>query len=351
MTTVIVILVLLLAGLLVYALVSVPKLPVETDDIIEDVLRKELPEIVTGAIGFVASGGIKIWYESILPQDPPRGTIVLVAALGGHALEWTPTFVLSLLNAGYQVVRYDQRGTGMSDWVEGWSYRSPYSVADMAGDVVAVLNALEIQKAHLLGLSMGGMIAQEVAIQNPERVLSLTLLMTSGFIRDPDLPSLTSRFFLTSLVKGLPLLKYHIMGGEKNLIKERIAKHISVVGYGGLDIKEMAEVVLYDLRKRRGINARAIFQHQAAVWISGSRYEKLKSVQIPTLVIHGKADQLIPFEHGKKLATVIPTAKSLWLEGVGHIFPVADMDRLLESILAHLDQRQVIDSTLLFKSG
>lgn len=227
--------------------------------------------------------------------------------------------------------------------MEDWSYRNSYSLGDIAGDVVVLLDELKIQKAHLLGLSMGGMVAQEVATRHPERVASLTLLMTSGFIRDPDLPGLTSRYFLTSLIKGVPLHRYRILGGEMNLIKESIAKFISVVGYGRLDIREMAEVVLYDLRKRRGTNVRAILQHQAAVWISGSRYEKLRSLAIPTLVIHGTADEFIPVEHGRKLAQVIPNAKGLWLEGVGHIFPVADMHRLMESILAHLDQSQRID--------
>lgn len=143
----------------------------------------------------------------------------------------------------------------------------------MAGDAVVVLDALEIQKVHCAGLSMGGIIAQEIAIHHPDRVASLTLMMTSGYVGDPELPELTSRYFLDYIVKGLPLLKYRLLGGEKNLIKERIAKQLLVVGDDGLDIKEIAEVVLYDLRKRRGINLQAAFQHQAAVSISGSRYE------------------------------------------------------------------------------
>ena len=135
------------------------------------------------------------------------------------------------------------------------------------------------------------------------------------------------------------MLKYRILGGERNLIKERIAKHILVAGSEDLDIKEMAEVVLYDLRKRRGINIQAAFQHQAAVSISGSRYEKLKTINVPTLVIHGTADQFIPVEHGKKLVEVIPNAKGLWLEGVGHVFPVPNMDTVTKSIISHFDNR------------
>jgi pimeloyl-ACP methyl ester carboxylesterase len=337
MMSVLIIVLLLLVGFLIYVFTSGPKLPPDTDNIIDSVLNNELPEVIVGKTGFASSDGLKIWYESISPKGPAKGTIVLIMGMAGSALEWTPQFVRAFVDAGYQVIRYDQRGTGMSDWIENWDSKNPYSIADMAGDVRAVLDALEIQKAHIVGLSMGGMIAQEVAIQHPDRVASLTLIMTSGYIGDPDLPGLTSHYFFDSLAKGIPLLKYRIIGGEKNLIKERIAKQISVVGYDGLDIKKTAEVVLYDLRKRRGINVRAIFQHQTAITISGSRYDKLKVLDILTLVIHGTANQFIPIEHGKKLVETIPNAKGLWLDGVGHVFPVPGMDKLMKNIISHLE--------------
>jgi pimeloyl-ACP methyl ester carboxylesterase len=162
-------------------------------------------------------------------------------------------------------------------------------------------------------------------------------MMTSGFIGDPDLPGLTSRYFLEALLKGIPLLKYRLLGGEKNLIKERIAKQISAIGVDGLDIKEIAEVVLYDLRKRRGINVRAVLQHQTAVNVAGSRYEKLRALSTPTLVVHGPEDQFIPIEHGKKLVETIPSAEGIWLEGVGHVFPVSKMDKLTTKILGHIE--------------
>jgi len=334
---VIAIILLLLAGLFIYAFASAPKLPPETDEIIDSVLNSELPEVIIGKTGFASSGGLNIWYESISPEDPPKGTVLLIMANGGDALIWPPKFVRAFVDAGYQVIRYDQRGTGMSDWVEDWDRKNPYSIADMAGDAVTVLDALKIREAHIAGLSMGGMIAQEIAISDPDRVASLTLMMTSGYIGDPELPGLTSRYFLDYLGKGIPLLKYRLLGGEKNLIKERIAKQILVVGTDGLDIKETAEVVLYALRKRRGIHIQAAFQHQVAISISGSHHEKLKLLDVPTLVIHGTADQFIPVEHGRKLVEVIPNAKGVWLDGVGHIFPVPHMDALMKNIISHLD--------------
>jgi pimeloyl-ACP methyl ester carboxylesterase len=339
MTLVIAILLLLSAGLLIYAYTSGPTLPPETDAIIEGVLNSKLPEVIVGQTGSASSDGLDIWYESISPEGSSKGTVLLIMANGGDALIWPPKFVRAFVDSGYQVIRYDHRGTGMSDWVENWDRKNPYSLVDMSDDAIAVLNALEIQEAHIVGLSMGGMIAQEVAINHPNRVASLTLMITSGYVGDPELPGLSSRYFFSSIVKGIPLLKYRIVGGEKNLIKERIAKTITVVGYKGLDIKETAEIVLYDIRKRRGINIKAAFQHQAAVSISGSRYEKLKTLNVPTLVIHGTADQIIPVEHGKKLVEIIPHAKGLWLDGVGHVFPVPDMDTLMKSIISHFDNR------------
>ncbi len=326
----------LFAGLAIWFYAAGPKLPPGTDTIIDEVFNNQLPELFAGKTGVVTSDGLDIWYESISPAGRPKGAVMLIMGMGGSALEWPQKFIHAFVDSDFQVIRYDQRGTGMSDRVENWDSKNPYLVSDMAGDAVAVLDALEIQKAHIIGLSMGGMIAQEIAINNPDRVNSLTLMMTSGYVADPDLPSIKSGYFFSSLAKGIPLLKYRIAGGEKNLIKERIAKTIATLGYENLDIREIAEMVLYDLRKRRGVSIRGALQHQKAVSISGSRYEKLKTLNMPVLVIHGTADQLLPIEHGKKLVELIPNAKGLWLDGVGHIFPVPNMDALMENIILHL---------------
>lgn len=336
MIVIITILVLIIA-LLVYMYFSGPSLPSETDSIIEHVINGETPNLIVGKTGFASSNGLDIWYETINPEVLPKGTVLLLMSMGGNALFWPPKIINALINAGYQVIRYDHRGTGMSDWVTNWDRENPYTLLDMANDAIAVLDELDIKQANLIGLSMGGMIAQEVAINHSTRVASLTLIMTSGYIGDPDIPGLSSRYFWSSLIKGLPLLKYRLIGGEKNLIKEVIAKTITATGYEGLDIKEIAELVLFDIRKRRGINLKAIFQHQTAVSISGSRFERLKTLSIPTLVVHGTEDQVNPIEHGKKLVDVIPNAKGLWLDGVGHLFPVPDMETLLTKITAHLE--------------
>lgn len=269
------VLLVLLLGLLVYMFLGGPTLPPETDAIIGDVLRSELLEIITGKTGYATSNGLHIWYERISSDGPSNGTILLIMGNGSDALEWPPKFVRAFVNEGHHVIRYDHRDTGMSDWVEEWDRTNPYSTAEMADDAIAVLDALNVQKVHLVGFSMGGIIAQEIAIDSPERVASLTLMSTSGYVGGPDLPGLTSRFFIEYVIKGIPLLKYRMTDGEKNLIKERIAKTISVAGRDGLDIRELAEVVLYNLRERRGIHIKGALHHRAAVSVSGSRYEKL----------------------------------------------------------------------------
>lgn len=210
----------------------------------------------------------------------------------------------------------------------------------MAGDAVAVLDACDVQKAHIIGISLGGMVAQEIAINYRDRVSSLTLMSTSGYVADSTLPEPSSDYFLTQFVQSLPILKYRILGGERNLIKGRLAKMVAMSGRESLDIRETAEVVSYNLRERRGINVKAILQHIAAVNAGGSRYEQIRTLDILTLIIHGTDDRLIPIEHGEKLAELIPNAKSLWLGGVDHVFPYPNMSGITESILSHLDNNE-----------
>jgi len=278
-----------------YLILGGPKLPSDTDAVIENVLKSELPQVIRGETGFAASDGLQIWYENIAPAGEPRGVVLLNMSMAADSLLWPAAFLRAFTDAGYRVIRYDYRGTGMS---------------------------------------LGGMVAQEIAIHHPERVSSLTLMSTSGYAADPHLPGLSLRYLLASIVRGLPSMKYRLMGGEKNLIKERITKMIAA----GIevDIQETAEVVAYDLRERKGINLKAILQHRAASDVSGSRYESLRMLEVPTLVIHGTDDHMFPVDHGERLAELIPGAEALWLEGVGHVFPYPTMGSIHARILSHL---------------
>lgn len=335
----------LILALATYLVLGRPKLPPDTDAVIENVLKSELPQVIRGEAGFVTSDGLQIWYECIAPAGKSQGVVLLNTGMAGDALAWPPMFVRAFLDAGYRVIRYDYRGTGMSDWVEHWNSNHPYSLADMAKDAVAVLDALNVEQAHLVGLSLGGMVAQEIAVHNPERVSSLTLMSTSGCAADPRLPSLSSRHFFMLIAQGLPSIKYRLMGGEKNLIKERIAKMIAAEIE--VNIQETAEIVLYSLRERKGTNIKALLQHRAASDVSGSRYESLRMLAAPTLVIHGTDDNIFPIDHGERLVELIPGAEALWLEGVGHVFPYPNMGSINARILSHLRSVHLLSPSFL----
>lgn len=329
---------LLLISTTIYIYTSGPNLPKDTNKIIEEVLNAPLPEIVKGKTGFAKSKGLDIWYESISPKEASKGSILLIMGISNDALGWPQKFITAFVDSGYQVIRFDHRGTGMSDWVKDWDDKKPYSLEDMAEDGLAVLNTIGVKKAHVVGISMGGMIAQELAINHPNRVLSLTSLMSSGFIEDPELPKIS----LNTAIELIKVsLKYGIIGGEKNNIKLHLSSRIILMGSAkyDLDIKGLSEQVLYNIRRRNGYNSSVSKQHQAAVFLSGSRYKKLKAISIPTLIIHGKSDPFIPIEHGKKCALVIPNADILWLDNMGHDIPNNCVDTLSQRIIINFTRQ------------
>jgi len=329
-------LLLLVIGGAIHLYNSGPILPLDTAIIIEKAIKEPLPEIIHGQQGFVSSQGIKIWYESQMPLDSSKGTILLIMGISNDALGWPSTFLKDLVGAGYQVIRYDHRGTGMSDWMKDWDSEEPYSLADMAKDGIAILDQLDIEKAHILGVSMGGMIAQEMVINHPNRANSLISIMSSGDIFDTELPPISGATAIDLITVAA---KYGIVGGEANLIKMHIASRIILMGTAQetLDIQEISTNVLYNIRNRRGYNANVSQQHQGAVSNSKSRYTALQKLTMPALIIHGKADPFIPFEHGQKMISLIPHADSLWLDNMGHDIPESLMDTIMDKIISYLE--------------
>lgn len=312
---------LILAGLVAIAVVgfliytnSAPPLPPGADEIIDEVLRSDLPELVTGKTGKVMSGEIGIWYESISPEEKPKAAVLLIMGLGGHALVWPDYFYRPMVDAGYQVVRFDNRGVGMSDWMENWSEERSYTLQDMAADGIAVLDGLGVERAHVVGASLGGMIAQQMAISHPGRLLSLTSMMSSGYVEDPELPLPLARQFSKDFMKTA--LKYSIPPTERNAMRLFVGVWHMLEGNGDyeLDIKGVAETTLYEMRKRRGLNPKATEQQSYAAHLSGSRYDQLRQINVPTLIVHGTADPLLSLAHGEKYAPMIPGAQTLWVE-------------------------------------
>ena len=318
------------------ACASIPKLSKADKNTIRTVVKAPVPEIITGETGFAQSGNHKIWYEKIAPTINQKGTVLLIMGNGQDALKWPRPFITNLTEAGYEVVRYDQRDTGLSESKEKWKKKNPYTLNDMADDAVAVLNSVKIQKAHIVGVSMGGMIAQIIAIEHPERTASLTSIMSSGDILDSDLPAMSNEV-LPQLISTV--LKKGFLGNKKGQIKRLIIEKRILMGEatGTIDVKPIAEVAIYNLKKRNGYSLIAARHHFAAIQVSESRIEALKKVTTPTLIIHGLQDPLIPIEHGKKLAATIPNADSLWIENMGHDLPDAALSEITNKMISHFE--------------
>lgn len=315
---------------------SGPELSNDIDNTINDVMKSELPELLHGDTGYVKSGDTRIWFESICPAVIEKSTILLFMGISNDALGWPQGFIESLIDSGYRVIRFDYRGTGMSDWIENWG-KSPYSLSDLAMDAVAILNTLGIKRAHLVGISLGGMVAQEFAINHPDRTLTLTSIMSSGNIVDKNLPGISQKTTFDLIKIGL---KYGIFPTEKNTIRLHVAARIILRGDANydIDIRGTARQVLYNLRKRNGYNPEASRQHHKAVYRSGSRYEKLKDMQVPTLIIHGLKDPFIPIEHSKKLASILPNSTTKWFENMGHDVPPVLFEPLINELIKHFEK-------------
>jgi len=316
-----------------------PEFPVETDAIIAEKIKSGPPELVHGSTGFARSGNIKIWYEVVQPSRQPTTkpeTVLLIMGAGTSSMLWPPEFIQAMVNKGYQVIRFDHRGTGMSDWITDWQAGKPYSLEDMAGDALAVLDTNDVKRAHIIGVSMGGMIGQRMAISHGDRVLSLVDMSTSAYMFDPALARLSSDF---TLEFARLILKYARSGTETDTIKLWMGIVDLMLGDGlrKQDIREISDLVLYEMRKRRGFNQEVMAQHTAAMKVSGSRLGELKTIKCPVLVIHGTDDAAINIAHAKKYAPMIPHVKTLWLEGAGHLIREKHMPIVMDTIFKMFD--------------
>jgi pimeloyl-ACP methyl ester carboxylesterase len=266
--------------------------------------------------------------------------MLLIMGLGAQMIAWDEDFCAALAAQGYWVIRFDNRDIGLSTkldeagtpnalallqaQVQGEPIQAPYTLRDMAEDSAGLLKALEIESAHVVGVSMGGMIAQEMAIHHPNRVRTLTSIMSST--GDPELPPPKPEA-LSILVKKAPT-------DRKGYIKYSIKTWRTLSGPGfGVDEDRIVERA--DRFFDRGLSIAGTARQLAAILASGSRKEALKSLSVPTLVIHGDADPLVPVEGGIDTANSIPGAELLIIEGMGHDLPPALAPRVIEAIAGH----------------
>ena len=294
----------------------------------------------------VKANGINIEVEDTGAEgsQSTRPVVVLIMGLGMQLVAWPMQLVQGLVDAGYRVVRHDNRDVGLSQHLDemgtpnvvweslklklGFLPRAPYSVRDMAKDTLGVMDALGVNKAHIVGASMGGMVAQRVAIEAPQRTLSLTSIMsTSGARRLPEASPKVIRALL-----GRPSGT-----GEEALVAHYI-KLFKVIGSPGFPTPDdvMRERILLMIR-RSTYRTGTLRQLVAIAADTGKRAEELARITSPTLVLHGKADPLVPYPCGEDTARRIAGAKMVGIAGMGHDLPAGVIDQLLPNMLAHFN--------------
>ena len=274
----------------------------------------------------IEANGVELCTEPF--GDPTDPAILLVMGLGGSMLWWADGFCRMLADPGRFVIRYDHRDTGRSVSYEPG--RPGYTGADMEADAVGVLDGYGVRAAHVVGVSAGGALAQLLALDFPDRVLSLVLISTSPATPgDRGLPSPTEAF-------GSFVATVHVDWSDpESVIEYQVDYSRMLAGdQRPFDEHSCRELVRRDVE--RASNIAALQNHDAIPDIERS-YEALSSITAPTLVIHGTADPMFPPRHGEALVAEIPGARLLLLEGAGHGVDQADWDTIVAAIVEQTD--------------
>ena len=277
------------------------------------------------------SPDIELCYETF--GDPCDPTALLIMGLATQMIAWNDDFCRQLAERGFHVVRFDNRDIGRSTHVDG---RTPtigqllrrskkaasYTLADMADDTAGLLRELDLAPAHAIGASMGGMIAQTLAVRHPELVLSLTSIMSTTGNRWVGQPAL----------RLLPMLAARPAKGREAAIA-RAEKVFTAVGSRGLerDMDHIREVAARSFDRGKG-DSRGQARQLAAITASGDRTSDLRRITVPTTVLHGTRDPLIRPSGGRATARAIPGAKLIEIEGMGHDLPRGAWQRILDAI-------------------
>jgi pimeloyl-ACP methyl ester carboxylesterase len=272
----------------------------------------------------IEANGVELCTEAF--GDPADAPILLIMGIGASMLWWEEDFCWMLAGAGRFVIRYDHRDTGRSVTYEPG--RPEYTGADLTADAVGVLDGFGIPAAHLVGVSAGGGIAQEVALDSADRVLSLILISTSPATpSDHDLPPPTPEF-------GRFVATAEVDRSNPDSVIEYLVDYSRILAGGerAFDETRVRELVRRDIERARDFAA--VQNHDLMSHGEGSP-KPLSSITSPTLVIHGTADPMFPIEHGEALAEEIPGARLLRLEGAGHGVDRADWEVVVEAILEH----------------
>jgi len=273
----------------------------------------------------VTANGLQIEVDDTGGEGRP--VVLLIMGLGMQLVGWPQAFVQRLVDAGFRVVRHDNRDIGLSQGFDhagtgnivwesirqklGLQVRSAYTLQDMARDSLGVLDALGIKHAHVVGASMGGMIAQHLAADAPERVTSLVSIMSSSGAR--GLPGPRSEV-------AAMLLRRPLGAGEAELVAHsvRLLRLIQSPAYPQ-STEELTERLTFSMR--RAYRPAGMFRQMLAIGADSRRPEVLPRIKCPTLVLHGEADALVPMACGQDTAKRIPGAKFIGIPGMGHDLP------------------------------
>ncbi|WP_370031662.1 alpha/beta fold hydrolase [Qipengyuania mesophila] len=285
------------------------------------------------------ANGIEIHYEE--HGDPNAQPMLLIMGFGAQLTLWPDELVEALAAHGFRVIRYDNRDIGLShkfDGVKapglvkltllskiGLTPKVPYTLADMADDGAGLLDALGIAKAHIVGASMGGMIAQHFAARHADKCLSLTsIFSTTG---NPKLPP--------AKPEAMKALVTRPKSTEEKVLVDHGVMLARTIGSPGYPAEEER------LRERTAASVRRSFypegptRHLSAIVADGDRRPMLKGISVPTLVLHGEDDPLVPCEGGRDTAASIPGAKLKTIPGWGHDLPLELVDELAATIAEH----------------
>jgi len=273
---------------------------------------------VDGMASNVGPAAINIAYQRLGNPDAPA--VLLIMGIAAQSIHWPETFCRALVEGGLQVIRFDNRDAGLSTHLmdapppnlpaalAGDLSSASYTLSDMAADAIGLLDVLGFEKAHIVGASMGGQIAQTVAIEHPNRVRSLTSMMSTTGNRSVGQPSPEA---LREVFAGPPAVT------RDEVIQQRLraARAVGSPGYPG-DENEIAAAAgrAFD----RSHDPVGVARQAIATVASGDRTERLRHLNVPTLVIHGLADRMCDASGGRATAEVIPGAQLVLIEGMGH---------------------------------
>lgn len=304
--------------------------------------RDDAPIPVSEELFAPVTGGVELCYQTF--GDPDDEPVLLVMGLGGPMTWWDPAFCTMLAERGCYVIRYDNRDTGRSTKIKervrrstlmrafaGRAVRAPYSLGDMAEDAVGLLDHLGLDGAHVVGISMGGMIAQTLALDHPDRVASLTSIMSTTGKRSVGWQH----------PRLLPMLIAPRAAG-RDAYAEGSARMWQAIGSPAYPQPHDEVISRAHETFDRGISASGVMRQMLAILAEGNRGQRLRSLKMPTLVIHGAEDKMVHVSGGRATARAVPGAELLVIDGMGHDLPAELYPTFIDAIHRTLTRRPAV---------